>query len=367
MEPTSQPVLDTHKNSSVDAPASTAGAPLPHGVREIRTGCIGRGHAGKTALFRAMSEGPIGDYFPSGLHVDVGDPREAARMIREAEETRRTLEMSGLPPTLETPPIRYYLYDGEEQRVIFEMREVIGQVLTHTMPDSAGELQARYEDYLQSLLSTRVLWTVIPCPPPNPTEQDQRRYANDLRIASAYLREALRRRPAQSPCAVALVISKIDTLFENAADARAALTPEVLTESLGPLVNTVTRSTRVMDAAIIPITAFGFGNAVQRRFPTAEERGERHEEPDNTAFAEEPIWLLREGACMQPYNLSTLVLWTLLFGLLNQEVPEGEESVEPELAEICRMLQRDLTTGERWFVPIKGALVPTNAAGACES
>src|SRR5205809_6535095 len=108
-------------------------------VAEVRTGCIGRGHAGKTALFRALAEGPVGDFFPSGLHVDVGDPREVARMIREAEETQRILQASGLPPTLEAAQIRYYLYDGDRQCVVYKMREVIGQVLTHTLPDSSAE------------------------------------------------------------------------------------------------------------------------------------------------------------------------------------------------------------------------------------
>src|SRR5438876_10500624 len=96
---------------------------------EVRAGCIGRGHAGKTALFRALSEGPVGDFFPSGLHVDVGDPKEVARLIREAEETQRLLQASGLPPTLEAAQIRYYLYDGEQQCVVYRMREVIGQIL----------------------------------------------------------------------------------------------------------------------------------------------------------------------------------------------------------------------------------------------
>src|SRR5947209_12859709 len=120
-------------------------------VWEVRAGCIGRGHAGKTALFRALAEGPVGDFFPSGLHVDVGDPREVARMIREAEETQRILQASGLPPTLEASQIRYYLYDGDDQRVVFKMREVIGQVLTPTLPNSAQEQQARYDEYLKSL------------------------------------------------------------------------------------------------------------------------------------------------------------------------------------------------------------------------
>src|SRR5262245_39941101 len=38
---------------------------------EVRIGCIGRGHAGKTALFRALGDGLIGDFLPSGLHLDA--------------------------------------------------------------------------------------------------------------------------------------------------------------------------------------------------------------------------------------------------------------------------------------------------------
>src|SRR5262249_26302056 len=60
-------------------------------VIEVRVSCIGRGHAGKTALLRTLAEGPLGEFFPSGLHVDAGDPREVARMIREAEQTERLL------------------------------------------------------------------------------------------------------------------------------------------------------------------------------------------------------------------------------------------------------------------------------------
>src|SRR5262249_43792862 len=228
-------------------------------AREARAGCIGRGHAGKTALFRALSEGPVGDFFPSGLHVDVGDPREVARMIREAEETQRILQASGLPPTLEASQIRYYLYDGDQQRVVYKMREVIGQVLTHTLPDSTAEQQTRYEEYLKSLLNTHALWAVIPCPPPTPPPRDRRRYSNDLRITGAYLREALRLRPAEQPVAVALVLSKIDTLFRDEAEARAALSDEMLRGALGPLAHLVDKSTHVVEAALIPVTAFGFG------------------------------------------------------------------------------------------------------------
>src|SRR5262249_6423835 len=198
-----------------------------------------RGHAGKTALLRTLGEGPVGDFFPSGLHADAGDPREVAQMIREAEEALRLLHQFGLPPTLKASQLRYYLYDGAVQRAVFRMHEVIGQVLTHTLPDSAAEQQARYAEYLKSLVNTHVLWAVVPCPPPDAGARDRRRYANDLRITVAYLREALRLRSREQPAAVALVLSKIDALFEDADEARRSLTDEVLRTSFGPLVHLV--------------------------------------------------------------------------------------------------------------------------------
>jgi hypothetical protein len=321
-------------------------------VAEVRVGCIGRGHAGKTALLRTLGEGPIGDFFPSGLHVDAGDPREVSRIIREAEETERLLHQFGLPPTLKASQIRYYLYDGAVRRVAYRMHEVIGQVLTHTLPDSAADLQVKYTQYLRSLLNTHVLWTVVPCQPANPTHQDRRRYTNDLRITLAYLREALRLRSLEEPVAVALVLSKIDTLFTDAEEARVSLSEEVLRASFGPLVHLIEQSPRVSDGVVIPVTAFGFGSAVRRPAGAARE-GLPPEDDD--PFASEPIWLLREGVSAQPFNLDTLLTWTLLFGLLNQTGP-GVLEADTDLGQICRTLAEDLDAINPWFIRLKGGL-----------
>src|SRR5215212_8101263 len=95
---------------AVPAAPATAPTPVPTeapGAAEVRVGCIGRGNAGKTALFHALGEGLVGDFLPSGLHADAADPREVARLIREAEETQRLLEQSGLPPTGRPSDIHY--------------------------------------------------------------------------------------------------------------------------------------------------------------------------------------------------------------------------------------------------------------------
>jgi hypothetical protein len=323
-------------------------------MTEVQVGCIGRGHAGKTALLRALSEGPVGDFFPSGLHVDGGDPREVARMIREAEEAQRLLHQFGLPPTLQASQMRYCLYDGAAPRVVYRLREVIGQVLTHTLPDSAPEQQARYTDYIRSLVDTHVLWAVVPCPPPDPGARDRRRYANDLHITLAYLREALRLRSREQPVAVALVLSKIDALFQDADEARRSLTEEVLRTSFGPLVHLVEQSPQVSDAAIIPVSSFGFGNAVLRE--AGGPRAEAHPESEGEPFGPEPIWLLREGVSARPYNLDTLFIWTLLLGLLNEEGPGALEG-DTELGRIWRTLYEDLEAADPWLLTLAGGIV----------
>jgi hypothetical protein len=334
-------------------PAAKASARPIEDRREVRIGAIGRGHAGKTALFQVLGESLVGDFLPSGLHLDAGDPREVARMIREAEAAQRLLRKSGLPPTLHVSQMRYCIFEGDKPQISCRMREVIGQILTHTMPESEPRLQARYMDYIKSLINANVLWVVIPCPPADPQARDRRRYANDLRITMAYLREALRLRTLSEPAAVGLVLSKADALFANAQEARAALTDDVLARAVGPLVHLIEQSTRVSDAAIIPTSAFGFGKAVLHAEAT-----ERHEAPGSAEepFGDEPIWLLKEGESPQPYNLDTLFLWSLLMGLLNKRSARSD----PHLDTLCRMLRDDLEAGEPWLVHIKGgvALAP---------
>src|SRR5262249_1561974 len=107
------------------------------------------------------------------------------------------------------------------------------------------------------------------------------------------------------------------------------------------------------DAVIVPVTTFGFGNAVLRE--EGAERQEAHPESEDEPFGAEPIWLLREGVSAQPYNLDTLFLWTLLFGLLNQAGhPVLEE--DTDLGQLCRTLYEDLGARDPWLLPIKGGI-----------
>ena len=231
------------------------------------------------------------------------------------------------------------------------MQEVVGQVLTHALPDSEPQLQAKFTAYLKSLLVSDVLWVVVPCPPAEPGPRDRRRYASDLRLTGAYLREALRLRPAGRQATVALVLSKTDALFDTPEEAREALTEDVLAQALAPLIRLVEQSDHVSDAAVFPVTAFGFGKAVLRD----DDDGRHGAEHEDEAFDDEPIWLLRDGELPAPYNLEALFLWSVLHGLLN--LADANPKAKPKLDLLCRMLRDDLEAEDPWLVPVKGGVV----------
>src|SRR5262249_26479471 len=58
------------------------------------------------------------------------------------------------------------------------------------------------------------------------------------------------------------------------------------------------------------------------------------------------------GISAQSYNLDTLFIWTLLFGLVNQ-AGDGRAEGDTELAPICRTLWDDLGAIDPWFLPVK--------------
>jgi len=332
-----------------EPPKQVTAFPRATNIPQIRIGCIGRGNAGKTALFHALDDGLVGDFLPSRLHIDAGDPRDVAQMIHEAEQTYRMLHSAGIPPTEVASQMRYCLYEGGHERAVFQLHEVIGQVLTHTMPNSTPEIQARYDEYVARLVSAEVLWAVVPCPPTNPGRQERRRYSNDLRITLAYLREAIRQRSQEGPIAVAVVLSKIDTLFPSAGEAQSALTDSILRNALGPLVDFIQTSDRVKEAAVIPVTAFGFGTAMVKA--GIDSRGGSPILPDDL-FASEPVWVVREGVDPAPFNLDALFLWTLLYGMRGQEqAGTPEQNRQRQL--VSDKLQSDLELASPWIVPLK--------------
>jgi len=310
---------------------------------------IGRGNAGKSVIEWALTKAVVSNFLPSGLQLDHPDPQMVAEMLHKNRNIRVRLEQDPLLPTLEPDPLHYTLFEGDMPRVVLSSHEVIGQILTETKPSSPPEWQTRYREYLDRLSRADVLWAVLPLPPAQATAIEQEQFDDDLKITTGYLRKALELRSGQNPCAVAVVLTRLDTLFESPDQAVEGLTPEMLRRLLTPLITLVGMASKVSDAAVIPTASFGFGNAVRK--PEVPRPAGRSE-PAAPRVREDAVWILRPDARVMPFNLDTLAVWTLMHGLVKEKVVAGSET-ETVLGNVVRLLRDDLDGINGFYVPIK--------------
>jgi hypothetical protein len=305
-------------------------------IPQLKLGVIGRENAGKTALFKTLYAGPMQIDLPSGLRLGVQDPRRMAELIRDSRETYRGLHERGLLSTVDPKEIEYHLLDLGRVRLGLQIREVIGQVLTRTMPQSPAQQQQLYADYLTDLATSDVLWMLLPCPPASSTEEDQERLYDDFLLSSAYAQAAMRQRG--KPCAMAIVLSKLDSRYGTEDQARERVQNDVLGWLRRQASNCLLGLENLEELTIFPVSSFGFGRSVIKPH-TDKERSSRS--------SEEAEWVLR-GAGPRPFNLTPLVLWSLVAGLRHREVTVvGRE--ERELAQLLWRLQTDLESLEGWY------------------
>lgn len=322
--------------------SSAASSVLPRAL-SVPHASLGRGGAGKTALLRLTRRRALQRKLPSGLSFDVDDPRKAIAVLKEYRSTKIMLERRGLPATQEADDSVIELYAADRKLAVLTSREAVGQVYANTTLASPADQQERYRQHLEHLAQASVLWVVLSVPAEGSSGGAISRYEDDLPMMCAYLRESLRLRRPQQSCAVAVVITKLDSLFDSEDEARRRWTSDQLTKVVGPLVSLLEDSDKVERAIINPVSAFGFGNAELLEPPDGVPRREADED--------EPEWVLRRGSSFEPFNVMPLMAWTFLAGMLGQEVMPQEETI---LAKACRLLRSDVESLGGWQVPIKG-------------
>lgn len=300
---------------------------------------IARPAAGKTTMLTAINEVCEGSHLPSGLFFGVDDPLKSNEILKQLQRRRDELQNEDGPgSTQHDYALEYGLQEGEETRVKFRTHEVIGQVLTGTDPDSTPAQKQLYERYVQKLGMAHALVPMIAVPNGDSDAHSRLQYREDLRLTNAYLRKALKLHTSEAPCAVAIVVTQIDTLFPSDKQARQALTDSVLREALAPLVQTVAASDKVREAVIVPTSSLGFGRAevIEDSAGAIDHRGPLHR-----LMAEE----------LDPFNVAGLLVWLLLNSLLPQTVVSGDQ--ETVISRVVQMLDDDLVALAPWLVPIK--------------
>ncbi|MBS0202895.1 MAG: hypothetical protein JSS49_08365 [Planctomycetes bacterium] len=324
---------------------AVSGTPHSAPLLQLSMEMIGRPATGKTVALTAINEVCEGSHLPSGLYFGVSDPLKSNEILRQLR--RRTEELqgdAGLPSTQDDYVLEYDLEEGDETRVRFQTHEMIGQVLTGTDSDSPPAQRQLYDRYCGRLASAHVLVPMIAVPPASDNVDGLRQYKEDLRLTSAYLRQAIKMHTSDKPCAVAIGMTQLDAMFPSEQRARETLTDDVLRESLAPLVQAVSMMSKVREAAIIPTSGFGFGRAeaIGRNTGDRNPRGTLHR-------------LVSDD--IEPFNIVGLLTWVLLHGLLPQDVPHASQ--EATIGRLVNLLADDLDAISPWIVPIKhrGAVV----------
>ncbi len=316
-------------------------------VLRIPHGSMGRGHAGKTVLLRAARRRSLQRELQSGLRFDVDDPRKTVDLLKEYRATRELLERRGLPATQEAEELTIELYAGDRKLAVLQSRESVGQVYSSTTTAPA-EQQERYRQHAEHNAHASVLWVVLSVPAAGSSRRALGRYEDDLLTMGSYLRESLRSRTPERAAAVAIVITKLDTLADSADEVRQLWTNQEAVRVVGPLVSLLRDSENVGWAIINPVSAFGFGSAELLEVPDGDSRPNADED--------EPEWVLRPDALVEPYGgepygVVPLIAWSFLAGMLTQEVSAEEGA---EWAAVCRMLRGDLEALDGWQIPVKG-------------
>lgn len=326
---------------------------------------LGRENAGKTAMTIGMDLTAMGEFLPSGLQLnlldpdgqDLSPPELATRMDLIQ---RRLWEMSqcgnGLHTTLKVEPVNYALCEGSTQRFQLITNDEIGQVINFTRRDSTPEEHRRSQQLIERMALAHVITLVLSPPAGERHALTGFQWARDLKMAGAYITASLQKRAPERPVSLAIVVNKIDTLSSTEQAARRSLSDEVLLKELQSIVQLVKNTPEIAHAAIFPVSVLGFGNAVEREPLPAEDDAEAGE--PLSARAIEAAWCIDQGRAIEPFNLQSLLLWSLLAGALEQRIElPADCDQEPALARVCRLLSEDLATSGGWVIPVKGDLV----------
>lgn len=314
---------------------------------DLRLGIYGPPQAGKTTAFHLTKWDSLMRNLPSGMEFGVDDPREFNANKKKADEILNLLWTRGLPATEVMESETIDLFDAERCMVSLRTADPVGQVFSQTGPDSAPEDQQRFEEQRRVLVRSDVLWFFLPMPPRDGSPGALRYFETQLKSAKTYLRAALRR-PAGRTCSLAIVLSKMDLLAASVEQARQEFDEQDLVEAVQPLVSVARASEAVLHAAILPISAVGFGKALPRL-----DRTEEAAVPIRGFEEDEQQYVLVPGVTPEPFNTLPLVVLSMAVGMLSVEV---EATRAEELKRLYERLRGDLACLDGWVIPVKGHL-----------
>jgi len=323
--------------------------PLP-----VQVEFIGRSAAGKTTLDTALSQHVFPEQLPSGLQIAApsGNPAAAIERMRRNQRRENDLQSSGMGTTVDDSGTTWMLTDGEQQRVKLTINECIGQVMMN--PDASPDFRRIFQTYIDRLQQASAIWICIPWPTGH--AEACRQFQADIQTAQICLRTALEAKALRGgTLSICVLLTQIDRCAVSAEAAQSKLPDKELKQLLKPLVDTI-RVSRVVNAAIIlPVSAMGF-SSVRDIDSTAVESASRTGSPSPSdtaaAAARTSVTLLKAGAQLTPFNLQSLVPWSILHAILPQDV-DSSSGQATAMKHIVELLSADLESLSGWHCQLR--------------
>lgn len=313
----------------------------------VTVALLGPGAVGKTTFLTAALKG-VGDFAPnSGLRLRSPLRPTTSTLWNGSPTGRshsRTAGRADRPPSCGAswPPVVGRGY----ARLLLD--DTVGQSLTEIGRSATSEQKRDYDTLNTLTAQADVLLVVVPCPDPTDAGADE--FRNLMRVCDAHLTRCLGRRSARKPTTVGLVFSQADAVFGSREEARAALDGSDLLRVLGPLTSTLRYSEEVAEAAVMVVSAMGYGRTAGGKATPSPARAGR---PRLESSRRDVL----TTHAMNPDNLIETMLWVLLAGLLHRP----EMASDPDKVRFLTDLRNDFQARDPWVVPIKGHITP--AAG----
>lgn len=306
--------------------------PLPIIPQTITALCLGPTNIGKTTQMEVVNKQLLMRTLPSGLQFTPGDPREVSKAINDFKMKLQLLRTNGSPTTLKPNLYQHVLSEGDRPLVKLNAWDIIGQVINNTTTDSAAEEQQKYEVLMKMAEEADVILVGLSLGEPQ-------NFEDNLNLVTAYLYEGLRRRTNPRPAAVLIQCLKADAAYATEEELKREFTEDLIRSQFHGLITLINRSPKVGEAAAVATSTLGFGKVIAR---------------NQDSVNGEPTYVLKQGETPHPYNLMTVVLWSIIGGLLHKD--GGSQKEPPELVRICKDLATDLSILGNGFIPLKGHL-----------
>lgn len=274
------------------------GEPAESAPTEIRLAVIGKGASGKTVMRAAVQKIGLRRRLGEGFEFGPLNRLDTKATIRSISDAEKKAYESIIQRTTKAEDFRYALFRAENEFFTFLYSDAIGQLLSDTDEQGGPNQDAHYE-FMKVLSTADVIWACLPL---NVSGDGATFDEDDCSTIKSYLRDILKKRVEGSAFALAVTLTKADraaSIQGNHESARPVL-DVLMKKARHEFEDLIRYSPKVSNGAVFPVSAFGFGNAQKLEGIS-----------DATIVNKE----------MEPWNVDTLLFWSLDCGLLQPGQP----------------------------------------------